>query len=48
MKTRNKQIKILETKIKTFEQNLTNKESNEDYFKYKRILNYIFDQKKRL
>ena len=48
VKTRNKEIKVLETKIKTFELNLTNKESNEDYFKCKRILNYIFDQKKRL
>ena len=42
----NKEIKILGKNIKTFEGNLTNKESNEDYLKCKRILNYIFDQKR--
>ena len=42
----NKEIKILGKNIKTFEENLTNKESNEDYLKCKRILNYIFDQKR--
>ena len=42
----NKEIKILGKNIKTFEENLTNKESNEGYLKCKRILNYIFDQKR--
>ena len=38
-------MKTLESKIKTFEENLTNNESNEDYLKCKRDLNCIYDQK---
>ena len=42
-KKRNKEMNTLENK--TFEGNLTNNESNEDYLKSKRDLNYIYDQK---
>ena len=42
---RNKEIKTLENKMETFEENLTNNESNEDYLKCKCDLNYIYDQK---
>ena len=38
-------MKTLENKMKTFEENLTNNESNEDYLKCKCDLNYIYDQK---
>ena len=46
-KKRNKEMKTLQNKIKTFEVNLTNIESNEDYLKCKRDLNHIYDQKKK-
>ena len=38
----------LENKKKTFEENLTNSESNKDYLKYKRNLNYIYDQDQKV
>ena len=38
-------MKTLENKVKTFEENLTNNESNEGYLKCKRDLNCIYDQK---
>ena len=38
-------MNTLENKMKTFEENLTNNESNQDYLKCKRDLNYIYDQK---
>ena len=44
-KKRNKEMNTLENKMKTFEENLTNNESNQDYLKCKRDLNYIYDQK---
>ena len=31
--------------MKTFEENLTNSKSNQDYLKCKRDLNYIYDKK---
>ena len=44
-KKRSKEMKTLENKIKTFEENLTNNESIEDYLECERDLNYIYDQK---
>ena len=38
-------MNTLENRMKTFEENLTNNESNQDYLKCKRDLNYIYDQK---
>ena len=38
-KKRNKEMNTLENKMKTFEENLTNNESNQDYLKCKRDLN---------
>ena len=38
-------MNTLENKMKTFEENLTKNESNQDYLKCKRDLNYIYDQK---
>ena len=37
-------MNALKNKIKTFEHNLTNSKSNQDYLKCKRDLNYIYDQ----
>ena len=38
-------MNTLENKMETFEEDLTNNESNQDYLKCKRDLNYIYDQK---
>ena len=38
-------MNTLENKIKTFKENLTKNESNQQYLKYKSDLNYIYDQK---
>ena len=38
-------MNTLENKMKTSEENLTNNESNQDYLKGKRDLNYTYNQK---
>ena len=38
-------MNTLENKMETFEEDLTNNESNQDYLKCKRDFNYIYDQK---
>ena len=45
VKKRNKEMNTLENKMKTCEENLINKESNQNYFKCQRDLNYIYDKK---
>ena len=44
-KKRNKEMNTLENKIKAFEENFNNNESNQNYLKCKRVLNYIYDKK---
>lgn len=41
----NEEINTLENSTKTFEENLTNNKSNQDYLKNKCNWNYIYDQK---
>ena len=44
-KIRNREMNTIENKLKTFEENLNNNESNQDYLKCKRDLNYMYDHK---